>query len=89
MGVQEQIETRQVGERHKFCGRGTLLVSQGVEELEVQITDLLLRHGRNCIDWVKPAIKGRSLLKLFKAGFCELFSVLNLGNLLDERRTHW
>ena len=55
----------------------------------MQITNLLLRDGRDCIDGVEPAIEGWCLLKLFEAGFCELCSVLNRRNLLDEASSHW
>lgn len=55
--INKQVKRGKIGERHELRQGCALLVTELLEQLEVQVAHLLLSDGRLGVNWVKPGIR--------------------------------
>jgi len=88
-GIEEQVETGEVGERNEFSDWCALFLSKRFEQFEVKVAHFLLCDWGDGVDWVEPNIECWCVVKVFEAGRSKLFGILNRWYFLDKFGALW
>ena len=84
--IDKEIKTSEIRKRDKLRQWCSLLTFHGLEELEVQITNLLLSNWRLWINRIKPSVSDSvdSILLDSEAGSCEGCLIIDILQCFNE-----